>query len=577
MKAVWYLTLKNLRLLVRARMSALIVIFAPLLIILVLGLSYNTSSNYGLNIGVYSSSFTEEVNSFIKVLQEEEFRIITYNDVEECVDDIKLGAVHTCIEVPESFAVDGNQQKEIVYHLDPSKINLVYMIQETLKTKFNVKSQEISQDIAGNILTKLSTTKNVIVEKNAVLGSAKEKSSSALSASESTKTSLAGLDLVLPTYNYNYSLVTDVVQTIGEAQSKITKAIAVIDASTLNSTEKTSIKSTLSGANGNLSAASSTLNGPGTETVENLISSLRGNLDLLKSKLSAASDGITSATSSLGTTTSSLTEVTSSLETVMAALTSAEADLNSLSVTNPDVVSSPIKTTVKKVGKEGTYLNYLFPALLVLVVMFASLLLGTTLVMMEKNSPAFLRNFFLPLKKATFITATYLTTLILIIIQLIIILGVSMIFLDVSGFGLVFFILLVAASIFAFLGMAVGYIFTSEETGVLASISLGSILLFVSGVILPLESVSPFLREITYFNPFVIAEKLIREVFIFQSPFSAIWMDLLTLISYCVVMFLVILIAESLMHKNLIHRFMHHHHLKHRQEQKQVKAGGILR
>ncbi|MFH1276169.1 MAG: ABC transporter permease [Candidatus Woesearchaeota archaeon] len=555
-------------------MSALIVIFAPLLIILVLGLSYNTSSNFGLNIGVYSTSFTAEVTSFIDVLQEEEFRIIKYEDnVEECIEDIKLGVVHTCIEVPESFTIEENKQKEIIYHLDPSKINLVYMIQETLKTKFNFKSQEISEEITTNILTKLGNTKNVLVDKKTQLSSAKDKSASALTASEEIKTTLSGLDLALPTYNYNYSLVSDVGNSISEAQIRISTAISAIDSSELNSTEKTSLKSSLNGAKGNLTFASNKLNGSGTETVDNLISSLKGNLDLLKNKLSVASASVNGATSSLSTTTTSLSEVTASVEAVMVALESTKTDLDSLTVTDPSTVSSPIKTTVMKVGKEGTYLNYMFPALLVLVVMFASLLLGTTLVMMEKNSPAFLRNFFLPLKKATFITATYLTTLILIFIQVLIILGVSMIFLKASGFLMVFIILLIAASIFSFLGMGIGYLFTSEETGMLASISLGSLLLFVSGVILPLESVSPLLRQLTSFNPFVIAEKLIREVFIFQSTFSMIWVDLLTLIGYAVALFLLILVAESLLHQNLINRFMRHHHKKHRQEQKQVKMG----
>ena len=55
MNTLWLLTKKNLRLLIRAKGSALIVVFAPLLIILILGLSFNNASKYGLNIGVYSS------------------------------------------------------------------------------------------------------------------------------------------------------------------------------------------------------------------------------------------------------------------------------------------------------------------------------------------------------------------------------------------------------------------------------------------------------------------------------------------------------------------------------------------
>jgi len=56
MGKVWLLTKKNLKLLVRAKSSALVVVFAPLMIMLILGLAFNTSDKYGLTIGVYSAS-----------------------------------------------------------------------------------------------------------------------------------------------------------------------------------------------------------------------------------------------------------------------------------------------------------------------------------------------------------------------------------------------------------------------------------------------------------------------------------------------------------------------------------------
>src|SRR3989344_7861672 len=128
MSAIWFLIKKNITLLLRSKGSALTVIFAPLLIILILGLSYNTSSQFGLNIGVHSSSFTEDVTEFMDILKEEEFKIIKYEStLDECIEDIKNGFTHTCIEVQESFAIDGNTPKEITFYIDPSRINLVWM------------------------------------------------------------------------------------------------------------------------------------------------------------------------------------------------------------------------------------------------------------------------------------------------------------------------------------------------------------------------------------------------------------------------------------------------------------------
>ncbi|MEK6939897.1 MAG: hypothetical protein AABX31_04165, partial [Nanoarchaeota archaeon] len=170
MKALWLLTKKNLKLLVRSKTSALVVFFAPLFIILLLGLSYNTSSNYGLNIGIYAPSFTGDVESLMSSLQEQEFTIIKYETtVDDCVKDIKAGAVHACVSVPESLKVEDNQQKEVSFYVDPSKINLVGVVQDTLNEKFNLKSQEISQDLSSNLLSAVSNTKSKLEEQGTQL------------------------------------------------------------------------------------------------------------------------------------------------------------------------------------------------------------------------------------------------------------------------------------------------------------------------------------------------------------------------------------------------------------------------
>ena len=122
------------------------------------------------------------------------------------------------------------------------------------------------------------------------------------------------------------------------------------------------------------------------------------------------------------------------------------------------------------------------------------------------------------------------------------------------------------------MGMGLGYMFKSEETGTLASISTGSLMLFVSGVVLPLETISPAARNIiSHFNPFVLSESVIREVFIFNAGFSSVWVELATLAGYAVGLLVVILTAEYLVHKHFISGFMKHRHLKHRQQEKRDK------
>ncbi len=591
MKSIWLLTKKNLKLLVRSRTSALVVFFAPLLTILLLGLSYNGSSNYGLNIGIYAPSFTDDVNSLVASLQEQEFRIIKYEQpVDECVEDIKNGLVHTCLSVPENLQVEDNQQKEIVFYVDPSKINLVWMIQETLGAKFNLKSQEIAKELASDILSTVSDTKSKLDERSSELNTVKEKSSAASSSAQAVSQQLGSLDLNLPQSGYNQqalvafksSLSSEVQSGLDEvenAQETVESANISNDGEILSSLDEIKVKlekvdSLLNGAvvsvNGNNESNATTST---SESLTSLLALLEQDLTATKDKLTAASQAVTASSSSLSSVSQAMQESVSALEGIQQGLNGMKTNLESQKVTDAGVISSPLITRIERVGRESTYLSYMFPALLVLVIMFSSLLLGTTLVMMEKNSPAFFRNYFLPLRKGTFVISTYLTTLVITIVQVAIILGVSMAFmkgnvlhmLPVAG------VLLLSSSVFAFLGMGIGYSFKSEETGTLASISTGSLLLFVSGAVLPLESISPAIRKITFLNPFVIAEDIIREVFLFDAGLNAVWPEVATLAGYAIGLLVIILVAEYLVHKHFISGFMKHRHLKHRQQEKRDK------
>src|SRR3989338_5853697 len=595
MESLWLLTKKNLKLLVRSKSSALVVFFAPFFIILLLGLSYNSSDLYGLNIGIYAPEFTSDVESLMNSLQEQEFKIIKYEtSVDDCVKDIKAGAVHACVSVPGSLSVEDNKQKEASFYVDPSKINLVGAVQDTLNEKFNLKSQEISKELSGSLLSAVSDTKSRLEEHGTQLSSAKDKSVAASSAAQEASQQLTSMDLTLPASTYNPQLITDFKSSaspkIKSGLSDVEDAKEAVEASEL--ADKTAILSSLSEvedklksldilvSGGAVASSGNTSDNQTNVTSTTPSSGFLGALTLLeeellntKLKLTAAAAAVGSTSSSLSSTTQNLQESVSALDNAQQKVTEMKASLDAQKVTDASVLSAPLVSKIEKVGQESSYLNYMFPALLVLVVMFTSLLLGTTLVMMEKNSPAFFRNYFLPLRRGTFVLSTYLTTLVITSVQVLVILAVSAIFLkeNLAQLFPVAGVLLLSSSVFSFIGMGIGYSFKSEETGALASISTGSLLLFVSGIVLPIETISPTIRSITSFNPYVISEGIIREVFLFNAGFSEIWQGLATLAAYGVGLFTIIFIAEYLVHKHFISGFMKSRHLKHRQQEKRDK------
>ncbi len=572
MQSLWLLTKKNIRLLLRAKSSALIIVLAPLLLILILGLAYNTSEPAGLVLGVHAPSFTGDVSSFITLLEDNQFTVLRYEQsISPCIEDIKSGAVHTCIALPESLTVESNTAKEITFYLDPSRINLVWMVQETVKSAFNFKAQELSTQLAGNILSALAQAKSSVSAAGTTTASIAEKSTSASGSVDAAQASLGSASLEPLQTSYDASILENATTSLASAADALTTAVQAVDASaTLDEGEKESLHDLLDHAQNQLDRAKGFVDGGIPALVNNLLL----DVSLMQERLRTAVSAIDSSHADLEGASAILQETLSSLAALQSALSSIHSSLDAQQVTDPNTIAIPLVTRIEKVGKESTYLNYTFPTLLVLVIMFTSLLLGTILVMMEKNSPAFMRNFFLPVKKVIFIASTYLTTMLLMAVQIIIILGISLFFLPetAAALPLIVLILFIAASFFIFLGMTVGYLFVSEETGVLASISLGSLFLFLSGVVLPIEALSPTVREALSFNPFVLAEGLIREVFIFRSPLTLIWADLLILLGYAFLFFLVVLFIESVLHQMLTHKFMRHHHKVHRQHEKQQKG-----
>ncbi|MBT3731146.1 hypothetical protein HN840_04115, partial [archaeon] len=60
---LFYILSKNMRLLVRSKLSALIFFFGPLLLVFLVALAFNTSTLYDLNVATYSESYSELADS----------------------------------------------------------------------------------------------------------------------------------------------------------------------------------------------------------------------------------------------------------------------------------------------------------------------------------------------------------------------------------------------------------------------------------------------------------------------------------------------------------------------------------
>jgi ABC-type multidrug transport system permease subunit len=527
---------KNLKLLIRSKSSALIIILGPLLVIFLLGITFDNINKYSLNLGVYSASYSELSESFIAKLKEKEYRVQKYDSEQNCIDQIKKGKLHACIIFPPGLTIEPGKMNEIVFHVDYSKINLIWMVLDTLSTKLKERSSELSMDLTSALLKKIDDTKNEIYQAKPIAVNIKTENQQSAEKIETFNAKVvSSKDTSIQTKAYFQQKIEGAQKTVAEVKTLISNVnvskgqkdyintkVADIGTYLLNMYNKIADPS-------NKEADWIKINRLMTEAVSEIAS--------LKSLVAASGTKIT--------------DIQSTLDRIY-------TSLDSIEIKEAATIISPVTTSIKPVVPEKTYLNYAFPSLIILVVMFISILLSTTLVQMERHSPAYFRNFITPTHTITFILGTYFTNMLLVAMQLVIILSISAKFFSmqiISNLGLIIPALLIITTFFTVVGILIGYLFMSEETATLASISTGSIFLFLSNVIMPLESMPDYIRNIAQYNPFVLSENILRKVIIFQEKFASIKQEMIYLSIAAFVIFAIVWTIHTLKRRHLFHRF----------------------
>lgn len=559
---------KNFKLLLRAKSSSLIVILGPLLVIFLVGVAFDNANTYALNIGVYSESYNDLSNSFVNALKENSFNVQQFESEDACLTYIKKGSIHTCITFPPDMQISNDMQNEISLNVDYSKINLVWMVIDTLKSAVSSKTDEISQELTGVLLQKLDETRVEISNKNPVMGELQIKNQELVSKASDVLSKVNDMDLSLDLEALGITTLKTSVQQQASSSSQINNNVELIldkiadiqdaleDYNITNGTDLfTDLEIIQLSANGISNQSEGNMS---WSDINNAVTNLDTGLQLAKSRLDLAASTKEGVGGDLSALQSILTDSTSKLDEVQQALNRIDASIGGIEVTKASTIVSPITTRVNAVTPEKTHLNYIFPGLIILVIMFIGILLASTLVMMEKHSPAYFRNLITPVRYIIFFLGTYFTTLITVLVQVAIILSISAIFFKAEillNILVTSVLLLVISTVFILLGMVIGHFFKSEETSTLASVSIGSILLLLSDVIIPLESMPAYVLNIARFNPFVIAESALKRAIMFSASFKVLANDFYFLLGFIAVFFLLIYISQIISEKRYFQKF----------------------
>tara|TARA_Y100000310_G_scaffold339954_1_gene434249 strand:+ start:7535 stop:9061 length:1527 start_codon:yes stop_codon:yes gene_type:complete len=494
---------KNLKLITRTKSSALIVVLGPLLLILLIGAAFNTANIYGIRVGTYSESYSSLTNAVIDELHKKRFSTVKIESVDVCIESIEQGIVHVCAIFPPDLSVkDGG---DIVFYVDNSRLNLVYIVLDTLSSIVGTKSEELSTQLTKTLIDALDTADKEITDKQSLLDALASDASITDKKLDALRSVWNEVDLESDNGSSFKVLENEVSKLPGSNESKDTVAGLI---------EK--VKRELKKKDESL-IASSTAKQKTLNELTNLKQVVEGNIGYIASLDESAKK--------------------------------VSQEIKNVKTTSISKIVSPLKTRIEPITKNKTHLNYVFPTLVVLIIMFVSMMLASTLEIKEKTAKVYFKNFITPTSDALFIFSNFVTNLIIIVLQLAVLFGVALYFFKdqiLSVVTNIIIIPLIIATVFILLGMVLGNVFRSEETSTLAVISLGFVFLFFSSTILPIESLPGVIGKIATFNPFFVGERLLNQVLLFQSPLQPLLPSLYILGGYIVGLIILTVVTKKI-------------------------------
>ncbi len=565
---------KNLKLLVRARASALVVILGPLLIIFLAGIAFDNTNLYAVRVGTFSPSYNDLSNSFIEKLAEKQFKVTRYPGEELCIQGIRRGEIHTCIIFPEAFAIGKNGSNEIRFAVDYSQINLVWTVLNVMTTSISARTSELSRNLTAVLVQAVDFTRKSVKERRQNLVALTTENDEMGQRIANIQAELSEVELSIDPVEFGISNLTSsktIVKhwvdnslelgrnSLAEARHFISVANDMakqVGGEQLSTALKESIAD-IEDITARLQTTDEVVNAEYAQ-LSSLIDHIAGRITQTKSQIDLANSAQVFTLDELNAINKLLDQALLNILTLQKSVNEIEKVIGAIQITNPEAIVQPVQTTIVPVVAEQSYLNYIFPTLIALVLLFTALLLAPTLILLERNSPAYFRNFMTPTSDLVFMGSVFVTTAFLLVIQLVVILAIAGIFFTqiLNAFAYSAVVLALMITLYTCLGMIVGYVFNSEETSMLASMALGSVFLFMSDIIIPLESMPAIIMNFAKFNPLVIGSDLLRRTILFNASFSEIWGGLLVLFVFTLASVLLVLAVYYGVKKNKFSKYL---------------------
>jgi ABC-type multidrug transport system permease subunit len=546
---------KNLLLLARSKSTSFIIIAGPILVILLSGLFFGQKSAYELSIGYYSPSNESLSGSFVAALKDSDFVVLEFLSEELCAQAIRDSKIHTCIVFPAGFEVRNARSAEVRFIVDYSRVNLVYKVIDSVSGILEEESKGVGRSLASALTVEINQTINSLKgqEGQGRLAASKMQSlgqESIQSAMLLSRFNFAFAPQSLDKTVFNLNKANE---SLGLARAKSMELQSYAEGLVVELSDFVDENRTL-GLYERLGGFSESLDSLGNETDKRLglvYSSIESLAEDFKDveeqslKNTATKKGLEE---NFAKSQASLGALSEEVNDFLASSISMRRSLESIAVTRPETIVSPVNSRIEPLVVEESNFKSTIPFLIILVLMFSSIIISSTLAVFESSSKAVFRNSMAPVQQKVFVLATFATAVLVAFAQAILILGISKAFIGeipISRVPAILLIALIAVVFFSSIGLLLGHLFSSQEGASLASLLAGASFMFLSNLVVPLESVTPGLLAVIRHNPFVVLSELLRKALLFGASAESLMMPIAVLLWLSASIYLLISVRKG--------------------------------
>ena len=252
-----------------------------------------------------------------------------------------------------------------------------------------------------------------------------------------------------------------------------------------------------------------------------------------------------------------ITRIRTTREKVDLFITQLDKSNNELKQFSEQIGSSKVSLSFKDVFTISSNPVFLaFPLLITIIISFTSIVLSNMFVLKQVNQASYFRDIMTPTKDIYFLLSDYLVNLFFVVIEVFVLSLIGIYWVGIPSYLIFTFIvpIFLAASVFIFIGMSLGYLLKSQNMSMLISIFLVMLMFLFSDVLAPSELSGEVIQFFMSINPFVILNNALSDILLLNHGLMAydVSESLGKLFVLLISMFLIAYLAKKISKENAL-------------------------